>query len=79
MGDGWYLRLPSSATGLVVNASVDMAKMTLGTLLLASTVITITAGKLLQLSNDDKGLIVNEHNLLRAGVAPAAVDMKQMV
>ena len=48
-------------------------------LLLASSAVTITDGRVLQLSNSDKQSFLNEHNSLRAGVAPAAVNMKQMV
>ena len=49
------------------------------TLLLASTAVTITNGRVLQLSNSDKQSFVDEHNSLRARAAPTAVNMKQMV
>lgn len=53
--------------------------MSLVTLLLASTAISVTTGRMIQLNNNDKNSFVNEHNLLRGKVSPAAVNMEQLV
>jgi len=53
--------------------------MNLATLVFLLASSAIAHGKLLQLSNNDKQMFLNEHNTLRAGVSPTAVGMRQMV
>ena len=66
-------------TASVLHVRVEMMNLATLMFLLASTAVAITNGRVLQLSNSDKQLFVKEHNLLRAGVSPAAVNMKPMV